>query len=416
MKKFNRTAARITAVILAAILLFGTIPATATTFRDVPVGAWYYQSVTIAAERGIISGRGDGLFDPDGTLTVAEAIKLAVGQFEVAHPTDKIPDGETSPWYDKYFAYAVENNIIDAPPENPNAAATRAQFAEWIYRSSPTDQRMLNDITPGDIRDLPLQASYRDAVTALYGFGILTGSDVPGMFYPARNLTRAEAATILARTLDIGLRRSGYSLPELTSEGVYSLSVDAAVLITTYNADGKLIRDGSGFFISADGLIATNLHVLRDSHTVVITTSDGTQYDATGALAYSTESNVAVLKIDASGLTWLAIADSDRVKIGDAAYSLGHPYGLDGTFSRGSVSYIGRNLDGLPMLQFTASISQGSGGGALVDSRGRIIGITMSSINGGDKLNFAVPSNHITQLKLGSLVPFSEIDYTGLSV
>ncbi|MDR0838837.1 MAG: trypsin-like peptidase domain-containing protein [Oscillospiraceae bacterium] len=285
----------------------------------------------------------------------------------------------------------------------PQAGMTRAEIAVYIYENFE-DLEVINDIPDGAIRDVPRGAAYYDAVYALYRAGILTGADKYGRFYPDRKLTEAEYDTISLRAAQTDRRRY-YSLPkELSPEEIFALCSPAVFTIETFDKSGDTVRTGSGFFITSDGTAATNLHVLDGAASAVITVPGLGKFTVKGVSAYSTKENVALLSIDGKDFPWLPVADSDAVNTGATAYSLGSPLGLDGTLSKGLISYVGREVDGQKMLQFTSNISQGSGGGALLDARGRVVGITSSSFTAGETLNLAVPAKHILELTPGRVV------------
>ena len=402
---------RFVAIICVLPLLFTVAIASSAGFSDVAPETWYYNSVQYAADNGIVSGRGGGIFDPVGTLSVAEAVKLAVGVYHSKHPAehkylyDECADAQ---WYDLYFDWALEYGIIAQRPKNPNDSITRAQFAQYIY-SAAGDLSTRNRLADGDIRDVAVSGEDAAAIYSLYRAGVLTGSDSYGRFFPERTLTRAEACEIIMRVL-VPTARKYVTMPgELDSEDIFDLCTDSVFSIETFNAKGESIRTGSGFFIASSGLAVTNLHVLQYAHTAQITTKDGSVYDILGVAAYSAENNVAIMQIDGTGFNWLPITSSDNAAVGQVVYSLGHPLGLDWTISRGIISYVGRENAGRVFLQFTASISQGSGGGALVDSRGNVIGITSSSYTAGSSLNLATPSKYITELTPGELTVLTDI-------
>jgi S1-C subfamily serine protease len=353
----------------------------------VPETAWYHDSVVFAAERGLLEERDGGIFDPDGTLTFREAAALA---------------GHLNPDFEAEY----EGDGASPVP--------RAEFAEYIYRALGDGAlEPINEISDSAIRDVERSASFRAAVYALYRAGVLTGSDKFGRFFPERTLTRAEACVLARRALEPESRRYVEFPESLSAEDIFEISRGSAFTIETYDKNGKFIRNGSGFFISSDGLAATCFHVLAGAHSAEITMSGGAKHKVTGVAAFDAETNAALLKIEGSGFSWLPVADSDGVKTGAAAYSLGSPLGLDGTLSRGIISYAGREVEGQKMLQFTSNISQGSGGGALLDASGRVIGVTSSSYTYGETLNLAVLSNHVTELEAGEIIPLAALARAG---
>ncbi len=156
---------------------------------------------------------------------------------------------------------------------------------------------------------------------------------------------------------------------------------------------------GSGFIIRGDGLVLTNNHVVQNADGGVITVSlqDGRKFPAK-LVGRDDRSDIAVLKIEASGLPVLEIGDSDAAKVGQFAFAIGAPFDLPYTFTVGVISAKGRtnltnNKNYEEFIQTDASINPGNSGGPLCDLDGRVIGINtmISGINRG--LGFAVPIN-----------------------
>ena len=163
---------------------------------------------------------------------------------------------------------------------------------------------------------------------------------------------------------------------------------------------------GSGVIISADGMIVTNYHVIEGADSVIVTTEDGTQYDAK-VLGADSNLDLAVLKIDGSNLPYLSFADSDQVQVGDMAVAIGNPLGSQfaNTVTDGIVSGIDRNISSengdIGYIQTNAAINNGNSGGALLNGQAQLIGINslkvsssgmMSSVEG---MGFAIPSNTV---------------------
>ena len=292
--------------------------------------------------------------------------------------------------------------------------ATRAEFAQHIYSALTVHgvlpkSAQFNEIADGSLRDIPRDAPYSDAVYALYRAGILVADDVFNRFFPERKITEKEAVVILARAKDEPSRRYVSLDRPFAAEDIFALASSAVFTIETFDRRGRSIRTGSAFFISADGVAVTCLHVLDEARTAEITLENGDKLSVEGVVAYSEETNVALIKIDGKDFPWLPVMNSDEVKVGAVAYALGTPLELGGTMSKGLVSYLTRQTEDRVMLQFTAGISHGSGGGPLLDAQGRVIGIASSSYTAGETLNLAEPSKHILSLRVGTLRPLSEL-------
>ncbi len=152
---------------------------------------------------------------------------------------------------------------------------------------------------------------------------------------------------------------------------------------------------GSGFIISSDGQILTNAHVVERASHIVVTLADGRKFDA-GLLGSDPEVDVAVLRIGADHLP-VAELGRTQLRVGQLAIAVGNPYGLNWTVTAGVISALGRTLD-LPgtrkmtnLIQTDTPINPGNSGGPLVDSNGRVMGITTAMMPMAQGLGFSVP-------------------------
>jgi serine protease Do len=156
---------------------------------------------------------------------------------------------------------------------------------------------------------------------------------------------------------------------------------------------------GSGVIISSDGYIVTNHHVVDGSTDIKVSLSDKREYTAR-VVGTDSKTDLAVLKIDQTGLPALTFADSSRVQIGDVVLAVGNPFGVGQAVSMGIVSATGRGGLGIEdyedFIQTDAAINPGNSGGALVNADGRLIGINtaiMSRSGGNQGVGFAIPIN-----------------------
>ena len=157
---------------------------------------------------------------------------------------------------------------------------------------------------------------------------------------------------------------------------------------------------GSGVIVdAARGYVITNNHVIKDAERILITLKDRRQFNAK-LVGTDPGTDIAVLQIEASGLSALKIGDSDNLQVGDYVLAIGNPFGVGQTVTSGIVSALGRsglNIEGYEdFIQTDASINPGNSGGALVNLRGELIGINTAIIgpSGGNVgIGFAVPSN-----------------------
>ena len=156
---------------------------------------------------------------------------------------------------------------------------------------------------------------------------------------------------------------------------------------------------GSGVILSKDGYIVTNYHVVRGATKIIVKTIDGKKYKAK-LIGSDPKTDLAVIKIDAKNLHPITIADSSKVEVGDMVLAIGNPFGLKESVTAGIVSALNRNSIGLNsyenFIQTDAAINPGNSGGALVDMKGRLIGINsaiLSRSGGNNGIGFAIPSN-----------------------
>lgn len=158
--------------------------------------------------------------------------------------------------------------------------------------------------------------------------------------------------------------------------------------------------EGSGIILSEDGYIATNAHVIEDADSLEVVLNDGTTYQGV-VVGYDTKTDLAVVKIDATGLTPAELGVSGELKVGEKAIAIGNPGGLTyaGSVSEGIISGLNRSLrastDGYTMdfIQTDAAISPGNSGGALVNEFGQVIGINSQKLSsdGYEGIGFAIP-------------------------
>jgi len=160
------------------------------------------------------------------------------------------------------------------------------------------------------------------------------------------------------------------------------------------------MAQGSGFFISADGYVITNNHVVSNAKTVEITTDDGKSYDAK-VVGSDTKTDLALLKADGrSDFAHVPLTDT-KPRIGDWVIAVGNPFGLGGTVTAGIVSASGRDIGAGPyddFIQIDAPVNRGNSGGPVFDTNGNVIGVTtaiFSPSGGSVGIGFAIPADTV---------------------
>lgn len=198
---------------------------------------------------------------------------------------------------------------------------------------------------------------------------------------------------------------------ELTAAEVYAQNVRSTVGITTsittnfWGYQTVNAASGSGFIVTDDGYILTNYHVVEDADSITVSMYEGQTYEAE-LVGFDASNDVAVLKIEAEGLTPVVLGDSDNLNVGDNVVAIGNPLGeLTFSLTSGAISSLNRNItmsngSTMNLMQTDCAINSGNSGGALFNMYGEVIGITNAkySSNGGgkasiDNIGFAIPIN-----------------------
>lgn len=157
---------------------------------------------------------------------------------------------------------------------------------------------------------------------------------------------------------------------------------------------------GSGFIIESNGYIVTNNHVVEDARKITVKTSGGREYDAK-LIGADKDTDVALLKVEASGLPTVTLGDDRTLRVGDWVVAVGNPFNLGGTVTAGIVSSIGRDIGNGPYtdyIQIDAPINHGNSGGPTFDISGRVVGMNtaiFSPSGGSVGIGFAVPASTI---------------------
>jgi S1-C subfamily serine protease len=236
------------------------------------------------------------------------------------------------------------------------------------------------------IRAATTSTSQATAGSTTGSSSVTTASDQSGDV--ASLVQRAERAVV--RVTSSVVREATFFSPQQTGEAV-----------------------GTGFVVGSNGLILTNYHVVEGAQSITVTLSTGKQYSAR-VLKSDAAGDLAVLKIDASGLATLSLGSSSTVQAGESVVAIGYALGLEGspTVTSGIVSSTGRTIqvedDGAPggpvvrtyrnVLQISAAINSGNSGGPLLDLQGRVIGIDTAGAQGAQNIGFAIPIDQARSL------------------
>ncbi len=223
----------------------------------------------------------------------------------------------------------------------------------------------------------------------------------------------------------------------MTASEVYKSNVNSTVGITTevtttnfwgYQSTGAAA--GSGFILTEDGYILTNQHVIEAANSITVAMYDGTTYPAK-LIGYDVSNDIAVLKIDAKGLTPVTLGDSNALEVGDEVVAIGNPLGeLTFSLTKGNISALNRAVTlssslTMNLIQTDTAINSGNSGGALFNMYGEVVGITnakyssssYSSAASIDNIGFAIPINSVRSI-VTSIIEKGYIStpYIGVSV
>ena len=189
----------------------------------------------------------------------------------------------------------------------------------------------------------------------------------------------------------------------LLPSAIYEQVLPSVVIVSVFCGEDVGYSGGTGIVMSEDGYILTNYHVIENGLEAAVTLlSDESSYPAM-LVGFDEEFDIAILKIDAEGLTPASFGDSDALKVGDPAYAIGNPIGyLYGSMSEGIISYLDRAQTvgeyEMTLIQTTAVLNSGNSGGPLVNEYGQVIGVAVAKISGSvsgsalvEGVGFAIP-------------------------
>ena len=274
---------------------------------------------------------------------------------------------------------------------------------------------MYNENYQPDNNGAPAPAGGKKKTTVLVAVGLvlallmgLLGSAIGNSLFGKGSTTIYEGQRE-SSVIDVSKIETGKLM---TPAEVYAANVNSTVGITTsvttnyWGFQTTSAASGSGFILTADGYVLTNYHVIESSNSISVTLYDGKSYDAT-LIGYDESSDIAVLKIDAEGLTPVVLGDSDNLNVGDSVVAIGNPLGeLTFSLTSGAVSALNREITlsnsvTMNLIQTDCAINSGNSGGALFNLYGEVIGITNAKYSGSgsgasiDNIGFAIPINHV---------------------
>lgn len=216
--------------------------------------------------------------------------------------------------------------------------------------------------------------------------------------------------------------QSAQGLEELSYQEIYAKVAPSVVTITVYGDYSGAYA--TGIILSEDGYILTNQHVVALQSYAKVTTADNQVYDAL-LVGEDPNSDLALLKVEAQGLTPAEFGTSDELVVGDECFAIGNPLGINyrGSFSNGIVSALDRNVSmndyTMSLIQTTAALNSGNSGGPLINIYGQVIGVNnmkiMSSETTVEGLGFAIPST-TAQRVVNALIAEGKVEHPVLGI
>lgn len=274
-------------------------------------------------------------------------------------------------------------------------------------------------------RQAQLRDALQDVIDASGERGLLEMAGVP-----VNNIFYGDTGVTLFRGDEASWN---YSADELQNMSIFQKCNQAVVHIETKVSNDSSYFDavptgdtGSGFLVSADGLIVTNEHVITDASVITVSLYDGSVYEA-GLVGIDSENDIAVIRInvdEGTQLSYLEFGDSSTLSVGQKVLAIGNPFGYDRTMVTGIISGLSRPIrdeDGkvlLGMIQTDAPINPGNSGGPLLNTKGQVIGINTAiySTSGTSQgMNFAVASN-TAKASVNDLVKYGKVSRGWLDI
>ena len=303
--------------------------------------------------------------------------------------------------------YEDENNLYHysyrkGDEQNPNAPIDTKNYAEdpWDKNPGGSPKKKGGSGLSGKIVALAL-------VCALVGGFI--GAGVSGATAKVNKTSVQVSDREVAQVQTVKVDgKTQMSMSEVYASNVNSVvSINVSATTNYFGQTVQTAASGTGFFITEDGYILTNHHVVSDASSVEVTLYNGETYDAT-VIGSDEDYDIAVLKIDVTGATPVVLGDSSKVAIGESVAAVGNPLGeLTFSMSEGIVSCVNRaiNVDGTPfnMIQVDCSINPGNSGGPLMNLYGEVVGIVSAkystySSTTVEGLGFAIPIDDVKSI------------------
>jgi len=292
------------------------------------------------------------------------------------------------------------------PPAQPAAASSPAQAPAAAASSTPNP-------TVSPVPTTPARRSSSRGVRSVVGASVLAAVLASAGTVGLLGATRAPAPAAATGSAAASTQPNAVPAKIITDADLPNVVAAAKESVVTITADGMATGGmsmfnipttgvGSGVILTADGYILTNRHVVKGSQSLSVALNDGTEYPAQ-IVKIADDNDLALIKIDATGLKAATLGNSDTIQVGQTAIAIGSPLGtFTETVTKGIISATGRSITvqddqtGQPvhlrdLLQTDAAINPGNSGGPLLDASGAVVGINTAIAGNAEGLGFAIP-------------------------
>jgi serine protease Do len=308
----------------------------------------------------------------------------------------------------------AQQGMYGAPPTAPFYSAPYS--SAYPPYSAPYSSSYAPSYAPADPRPDRAGSGRRRIVPIIVATALLSGILSAGGTYVAYSLTPHSPAAVT----DVSASPTPQAVQVVnltTSEAIVRAVSQVKPSVVTINTTGttslgrrsaQFTGSGSGFIVSSDGLIVTNNHVVMDTQSLSVTLDSGKELPATVVKTDATH-DLALIKVDATGLTPVTLGDSSKIQVGELAIAIGSPLGeFTDTVTSGIVSGLDRSItvgdsssnfteDLSGLIQTDAAINPGNSGGPLLDANGSVIGMVTAASSSAQDIGFAIPINQVKQ-------------------
>ena len=400
-------------------LLFTTVPAAALEGEAL-------RSADLLATLNLVNGKDDGDYALDAPATRAQAtvllVRLAGAQAAAKKNAQSTPFRDLPAWARSEIVYAARLGWAygsSASAFNPDEPISANAWFGMLLRMLGYSENA-NDFRP---EEAPVFAQRIGLTSRRYSGNLTRGDLFESMAEALQFSYKDQDLTVLEKLIQSGTcsryaaNALGLLSKELTARQLADRHMAPLFCMDLYHSEDAVSgkspsSNASGFFISADGLAVTNYHSIENSIYATATLCTGDVYEVERVIYYDKEIDIAVIRVSqtsvsnqaTSAFAYLDLAGTDDIRHGDTVYTLGNPLGLGLAVSSGIISDIARDVERyqLPCVMNTASISQGSSGGALLNVYGQVIAVTSGAYTYGNNMYLAVPADPVLAADLSA--------------